>query len=93
MTSFLNCVPFPVISTSDCTISFPEPAFARSYGLSTAIHFIFFANVDTIGVLIAFDATKKLIYCLQYPSIIYTKSFEFVIHMDQCISLHDFRKI
>jgi len=54
MTSFLNYVPTPIISVSDLIFNFPVPDFAKSYGLSTAMHFIFLANHDIIGVLIAF---------------------------------------
>jgi hypothetical protein len=57
----------------------PVPVLAKSYGLSTAMHFIFLANHDTMGVLIAFIATKKLISFKQNAKIIYN------IYASECI--------
>lgn len=63
--SFLNSVPIPMKCVSDDIDIFPVPFFAKSYGLSTAMHLSFFATHPTIGVLIALPATKKLIDFLQ----------------------------
>jgi hypothetical protein len=51
--------------SSFSTLIFPVPVFARSYGLSTAMDFIVLAKLETMGVRIAFIATKKLTSFLQ----------------------------